>query len=214
MLNTANSKSGRPKSAQKRQQILDAASDLFLACGYTGCSMEMVAKEAMVSKQTVYSHFANKEALFIAVIENKCSEYQLDNRYLESENFDLITLLQERGLQIVKLLHDEEVIAIYRVIIGEVKNNPRAAELFYQAGPKHSLEYFCQCFIKFSKQPLSEKFASKCAATFFSLLQSEFHTKSILGLNFELTESQQISHVQFAVEQIMALLERNALTNK
>lgn len=210
MLNKETSKAGRPKSAEKRKQVLEAASDLFLTSGYTGCSMEMVAKEAKVSKQTVYSHFANKEALFIAVIENKCAEYQLDNRHLEAENLDLDAVLQERGLQIVKLLHDDEVIAIYRVIIGEVNNNPRAAELFYQAGPKHSLEYLSKCFLKFSKQPLSNKFALKCAATFFSLLKSEFHTKSILGLNFELSQTQQIAHVQFAVQQITVLLERHA----
>lgn len=208
-MNIEISKAGRPKSAEKRKQVLEAAGNLFLTSGYTGCSMEMVAKEAKVSKQTVYSHFANKEALFIAVIENKCAEYQLDNRHLKAEDLDLATVLQEHGLQIVKLLHDDEVIAIYRVIIGEVNNNPRAAELFYQAGPKHSLEYLSQCFLKFSKQPLSEKFATKCATAFFSLLKSEFHTKSILGLNFKMSETEQVTHVQFAVQQIMALISGN-----
>jgi TetR/AcrR family transcriptional regulator, mexJK operon transcriptional repressor len=213
-LNIETSKAGRPKSAEKRNQVLEAAGELFLTSGYTGCSMEMVAKKAKVSKQTVYSHFANKEALFIAVIENKCAEYQLDNRHLLSEKLDLALVLQEHGLQIVKLLHDDEVIAIYRVIIGEVNNNPRAAELLYQAGPKHSLDYLSQCFLKFSKQPLSEEFAAKCAATFFSLLKSEFHTKSILGLNFKLSDTQQVTQVQFAVQQIMALLARNEQVQK
>ena len=213
-MNIEISKAGRPKSAEKRHQVLEAAGELFLTSGYTGCSMEMVAKKAKVSKQTVYSHFANKEALFIAVIENKCAEYQLDNRHLLSEKLDLALVLQEHGLQIVKLLHDDEVIAIYRVIIGEVNNNPRAAELLYQAGPKHSLDYLSQCFLKFFKQPLSEEFAAKCAATFFSLLKSEFHTKSILGLNFKLSDTQQVTHVQFAVQQIMALLARNEQIQK
>jgi TetR/AcrR family transcriptional repressor of mexJK operon len=139
-LNQKNNKAGRPKSVEKRKLMLEAASDQFLANGYSGCSMEMVAKQSGVSKQTVYSHFSNKEALFLAVIKDKSAEYQLDDKHLEIEGNSLVQLLRERGLQLVKILHDDRVIAIYRVIIGEV-NNPRAAELFYQAGPKHNVEY-------------------------------------------------------------------------
>ena len=209
-MNKETNKAGRPKSAEKHKQVLEAASDLFLASGYSGCSMEMVAKQSGVSKQTIYSHFSNKEALFLAVIEDKCAEYQLDDRHLEIEGNSLVQLLRERGLQIVKILHDNRVIAIYRVIIGEVSSNPRAAELFYQAGPKHSLEYLTQCFLKFAEQPITEELAHKCAITFFSLLRSEFHMKSILGLDFALSDSEQIAHVEFAIQQIERLLEFEA----
>ena len=140
-------KAGRPKSAEKRKQILNAAAELFLNSGYSSCSMERVAKQASVSKQTVYSHFSNKEALFMAAIEEKCAEYQLNGEYLELDDRNLLEVLREKGLQIVKLLHDEQVIAIYRVIIGEINNNPRVAELFYQAGPKHSMECLAKCFL-------------------------------------------------------------------
>lgn len=206
-MNKETSKAGRPKSAEKRKQILNSAGELFLTCGFSGCSMEMVAKQSGVSKQTVYSHFNNKEALFLAVIEDKCAEYQLDGRHLEYDDYNLLQVLREIGLQIVKLLHDDQVIAIYRVIIGEVNSNPRVAELFYQAGPKHSLEYLAKCFVKFTEQPITEEFAHKCATTFFSLLKSEFHIKSILGLEFALSEPQQVKHVEFAIQQIQRLLE-------
>ena len=201
------SKAGRPKSAEKRQQILNSAGELFLTSGFSGCTMDMVAKQSGVSKQTVYSHFSNKEALFLAVIEDKCIEYQLDDRHLQTGNYTLMQLLQERGLQIVKLLHDNQVIAIYRVIIGEVNSNPRVAELFYQAGPKHSLEYLSKCFLKFTKRPITEEFANTCAVTFLSLLQNQFHIKSILGLDFALSATEQIAHVEFVIQMIVRLLE-------
>jgi TetR/AcrR family transcriptional repressor of mexJK operon len=206
-LNKETSKIGRPKSAVKRNQILKSAGELFLTSGFGGCSMEMVAKHSDVSKQTVYSHFNNKEALFLAVIEDKCAEYQLDDRYLEMADFSLLQVLRERGLQIVKLLHDDQVIAIYRVIIGEVNSNPRVAELFYQVGPKHNLDYLTNCFLRFAKQPITETLALKCAVTFFSLLKSEFHIKSILGLDFALSATEQVAHVEFSIQQIERLLE-------
>jgi TetR/AcrR family transcriptional repressor of mexJK operon len=99
------------------------------------------------------------------------------------------------------------VIAIYRVIIGEVNSNPIAAALFYEAGPKHSLEYLANCFLKRSEHPITAEFAHKCAVIFFSLLKSEFHTKSILGLDFALSDSEQIAHVEFAIQQIERLLQ-------
>ena len=209
MLNKETSKAGRPKSAEKRKQILNSAGELFLTSGFSGCSMEMVAKHSGVSKQTVYSHFNNKEALFLAVIEDKCADYQLDDRHLELANYSLLQVLRERGLQLVKLLHDDQVIAIYRVIIGEVNSNPRVAELFYQAGPKHNLDYLAKCFSRFAEQPITEELAHKCAVTFFSLLKSEFHIKSILGLDFALTDPEQIAHVEFAIQQIESLLASN-----
>ena len=52
---------GRPKDPAKRAAILDAAEKLFLSQGFTGTSMDAVAKEAGVSKLTVYSHFSDKE---------------------------------------------------------------------------------------------------------------------------------------------------------
>jgi TetR/AcrR family transcriptional repressor of mexJK operon len=210
LLNKETNKAGRPKSAEKRKLVLEAASDLFLASGFNGCSMEMVAKQSGVSKQTVYSHFSNKEALFLAVIEDKCAEYQLDDRHLNGASYSLVQVLRERGLQIIKILHDDQVVAIYRVIIGEVNSNPRVAELFYQAGPKHSLEYLAKCFLKFAEQPITEELADKCAVTFFSLLKGEFHMKSILGLDFALSDSEQVAQVEFAIQQIESLLASQA----
>ena len=51
---------GRPKSQEKQQQILTSAACLFLKQGFSNTSMDLIANEADVSKQTVYSHFKNK----------------------------------------------------------------------------------------------------------------------------------------------------------
>ncbi len=57
-------KAVRPKCQQKKQLILAAAQQLFLRKGVETVSMDMIAKEAGVAKQTVYSHFQNKETLY------------------------------------------------------------------------------------------------------------------------------------------------------
>ena len=49
------------RSDRKRAAILEAATEAFLQRGYLGTSMDEIAAQAAVSKQTVYKHFADKE---------------------------------------------------------------------------------------------------------------------------------------------------------
>jgi TetR/AcrR family transcriptional repressor of mexJK operon len=56
------------RSPVKRQAILDAATAAFLDHGYARVSVDTIAAAAGVGKQTVYSHFGDKERLFLAVV--------------------------------------------------------------------------------------------------------------------------------------------------
>jgi TetR/AcrR family transcriptional repressor of mexJK operon len=60
---------GETRSARKDREILRAAKAAFIAKGYDGTSMEEIATNATVSKQTVYKHFTDKESLFYKVFE-------------------------------------------------------------------------------------------------------------------------------------------------
>ena len=55
------------RTAEKRAGVLEAAAKVFLSGGYLGASMDEIADLAGVSKQTVYTYFSNKEALFAAM---------------------------------------------------------------------------------------------------------------------------------------------------
>ena len=56
-----------PPSA-KAQEILQAARGVFIAKGFEAASMDAVAREAGVSKATVYAHFKSKSDLFAAMM--------------------------------------------------------------------------------------------------------------------------------------------------
>lgn len=51
----------------KRDSILEAAARLFVRHGFRKASVDEIARESGVSKPTLYTHFADKEALFAAV---------------------------------------------------------------------------------------------------------------------------------------------------
>jgi len=57
-------------SDRKRDAIARAALTLFAVDGYERTSVDAIATEAGVSKRTVYSHYADKEALFLSVVRD------------------------------------------------------------------------------------------------------------------------------------------------
>lgn len=55
--------------SEGRVRILQAAFPLFVQQGYKAVSMQQVADAASVNKATLYHHFRNKDALFLAVVQ-------------------------------------------------------------------------------------------------------------------------------------------------
>nr|WP_136251403.1 TetR/AcrR family transcriptional regulator [Ningiella ruwaisensis] len=180
---------GRPKSAEKRKQILESAGELFLSHGYERTSMEMVAKSSDVSKQTVYSHFKNKDALYNAVIESKCIAYQLETVSICDASRSLRSILTQFADKFIRLLSDEQVIAMYNAVIGEASNAPHVAKLFYDAGPVHSIELICQLFQNHPESQLEKNLAHEAAVDFFNLLKGEYHMRSLLHMPFQLDDA-------------------------
>lgn len=54
-----------------RQQLIDAAADVFTERGYAGATTKEIARRAEVSEGTIYRHFADKRELFGAVFANR-----------------------------------------------------------------------------------------------------------------------------------------------
>lgn len=55
--------------ARTRERLLDAAADVFKRQGYQGASLESVAEAAGYTKGAVYSNFATKADLFMALLD-------------------------------------------------------------------------------------------------------------------------------------------------
>jgi AcrR family transcriptional regulator len=60
----------RARSRDRSDEILSAAVAVFFRHGFHRVTMEDVAREARVSRQTVYARFGNKEALFVSAARN------------------------------------------------------------------------------------------------------------------------------------------------
>ena len=62
----------------KQADILRHASTLFNREGYQSPSIERIAEHAGISKMTFYRYYADKEALILAILRQKESEFMQD----------------------------------------------------------------------------------------------------------------------------------------
>jgi AcrR family transcriptional regulator len=125
----------RVKTEERRRAILEAAKGVFLERGYAAASMSEVAARVGGSKQTLYSYFASKEDLFVAVMLEKGATMidPLFNRFHDSN--DLPTGLGEFAIQFLRFIADPEIAAFRRIIYAEgAKSN--LGKLFFENGPK------------------------------------------------------------------------------
>lgn len=63
-----------------REQVIAAAARVFARRGFHGTSLDAVAEEAGFSRGAVYYNFADKEELFLELLDRRCAERAADIR--------------------------------------------------------------------------------------------------------------------------------------
>lgn len=123
------------EDSAKRRQIVEGARSVFLARGFDAASMADIAKEAGVSKGTLYVYFTNKEQLFAEIVKLECATHAEGAFELDPGNPDVETALIRLGTNFVGFLCTPEKAASLRVVIGIAERKPEIGQVFYETGP-------------------------------------------------------------------------------
>jgi TetR/AcrR family transcriptional repressor of mexJK operon len=129
----------RPSSRKKHDAALAAAESQFLATGFESVTMDSIAKESGVSKQTLYSYFGSKQELFLALVTEKTRVTSRSVLSSVPRVTDVATARDEvRDLLVAQLtaVMDPEVLALRRLVIGEAVRFPELARALYENGPR------------------------------------------------------------------------------
>ncbi|HEY1141363.1 MAG TPA: TetR/AcrR family transcriptional regulator, partial [Lysobacter sp.] len=126
---------GRPKDMGKRAAILEAAKRMFTQHGFDGASMDQIAAEAGVSKLTVYSHFGDKDALFLAAVESHCDLSLPSSLFEPSPDTPLRDRLLAIATAFYSMVTAPEAIAGHRMLCSPQMSNSGLPKLFWEAGP-------------------------------------------------------------------------------
>lgn len=139
------------KRGRKYDQVVAGARKVFLAEGFEGASVDLIAKEAGVSKATLYSYFPDKRVLFVEVAKEECAR-QAD-RALRVEQSDLPTreMLTAIARSMMEFLTSSFAHRIFRICVAESDRFPELGREFYMSGPQ------------MMEDGLSEYFTHACA---------------------------------------------------
>ena len=106
---------------------------MFMREGFAQGSMDAVAAEAGVGKQTIYRHFRSKEALVEALVEAMCAP-----EVVRPPTGSLAggQRLRELLLMFVTGVASPDSVRLYRAIVAEADRMPGLGRLFWEAGPR------------------------------------------------------------------------------
>ncbi len=123
------------RMAEKRSKILAGAREVFREAGFERASVDVIAARAGVSKATVYNHFADKKALFVAAVVEATDELRASLcECVERPGGDVDHALQRIGEKIMGVWLTPAVASLYRQAIAEAAQLPEIGRMVFERG--------------------------------------------------------------------------------
>ncbi|MGB3351814.1 MAG: TetR/AcrR family transcriptional regulator [Mycobacterium sp.] len=126
---TQNRRPGRPTQAEAEhlgEQLREAAVAVFLEHGYDGTSMEAIARAAGITKQTLYSRYGDKRAVFADVIPWAMSRH--DHQGFGSvDGQDPRESLTHIAREALRFSTDPQIVRLQRIAMNESARFPEFA---------------------------------------------------------------------------------------
>lgn len=114
-----------PKGTAKREEILQHAVDVFGRLGYHAASMREIAKECGLSQAGLLHHFPNKEALLLALVEER------EHTQLVEDDFDGRSWTEVYYNRMLRNLETEALTRLWANLVGEATDRKHPAHKYF-----------------------------------------------------------------------------------
>lgn len=113
---------------------------LFAREGFDRASMDRIAEAAGVSKATLYSHFADKEALFEGMVQARRGRFPVYEPGDVGDREAFVQTLEAFGRKLLGVLSDPELHAMKRLIVSHREASPALLAIVHRNGPRRMQE--------------------------------------------------------------------------
>lgn len=166
----------------KRERVVSAATKLFLGEGYGTTGMDAIAKEAGVSKATVYSYYQDKASLFADVMLRMCEEvggHDLDAPAGDSPEATLKAVAVFFAQRLLEGLDR----GILQRVVAESNEFPELGKKFWTTGPGRIDEYVAGYLAEANSRGLLDvKDPGRAAARFVGLVTGLYLLPMLVGI--------------------------------
>jgi len=200
-------------TAEKRAAVLEAAARVFLSGGYLGASMDEIADLAGVSKQTVYTYFSNKEALFAAMasaLSNEANDRVHNNVAEFGEDDDLEGYLVCYAVRQLEVVLTPRILQLRRLVIGEVGRFPELGAALYAGGPGRAIASLAATFERLADRGALSVHDPLLAATQFNwlIMSAPLNRTMLLGDGAIPSSKELREHAREGVRMFLAAYSR------
>jgi AcrR family transcriptional regulator len=95
----------------KKEQIIEAARKLFHKYGFKKVSMDEIAKEAGVTKKTIYIYFNSKEELLKYFIQEEIEKMKSIIEEIENKNYDFFESVNQVIYKLLKYKKEQNFLS-------------------------------------------------------------------------------------------------------
>ncbi|WP_416425142.1 TetR/AcrR family transcriptional regulator [Pseudomonas sp. App30] len=172
----------RTKTEKKRQEIIDAAFQVFSEIGFAQAAMGEIALRAGASKATLYSYFESKEELFTEVMcENAVDEVKAAFLLLDPQ-VAVEKMLLDFGIHYLTAVLAPQMLAVRRLANHEGGRSDLGV-MFHERGPKRGWQMVMDLLEQYIQQGhLRSCDARVATAHLRGLYEAELMELSILGV--------------------------------
>ncbi len=193
------------QDVRKRHQILEGAYRLFIRQGFDATSMGDIAKEAGVSKGTLYVYFDSKERLFQQLVRDE-KERQFPAIFaIDPNETDVRATLTRIGRQFARFITQNHVVMAMRTIMAMAERMPDIAVEFFESGPRLCADQLSQYFEgQIAAGRLAMPDVNLAAAQFLELTQTTLSRPLLFGAREQPSEAHMDAVVESAVDMFLA----------
>jgi AcrR family transcriptional regulator len=120
------------RAAERRQAIIDAAMEEFIARGFAATRLDDIAKRAGVAKGTIYLHFKDKESMFEELIRTAIVPLVARMQGPPPASGTVRDLVEGFALNFIKEIATTRRGDIVRLIVAEGPRFPAIADFYYR----------------------------------------------------------------------------------
>jgi len=171
------------RKGRKFDQVLEGARTVFLRDGFEGASVDHIAREAGVSKATLYSYFPDKRLLFMAVAKAECRRQADEALHVIDQTAPPGAVLTTAARRIVGFFMSEFGIKVYRICVAESDRFPELGREFYQSGPlllRQRLAEYLRGAVARGQLAISD--IDLAADQFAELCKATIHNRAMFGI--------------------------------
>lgn len=164
-----------PRVVRSRAVIVEAALARFLEHGYLATNLEDIARQADVSKRTIYNNFGGKEQLFREILTEALDTAERYSRDVAAglgttDHDDVEDQLREAGLTLARAVLGGRVVPLRRLLIGEAARFPELTHDYYERAPGRVLAALADALRRFDRRGLLRVGDAAIAAEHFAFL--------------------------------------------